>query len=70
MRQGQSPTQACVSAIRRIADGEDKSPEDLHVNFVALNRDGQVGAAGTDAEFRCAIVDQSHNIVAKPVLVR
>ncbi len=70
MRQGLSPTDACVAAIRRIADGEQKPPGELSVNFVALNRQGVVGAAGTDEEFRCAAVDAQRGQLLRPLLVR
>ncbi|MEM7474234.1 MAG: N(4)-(beta-N-acetylglucosaminyl)-L-asparaginase [Planctomycetota bacterium] len=66
MRQGKSPTDACIAAIRRIASGEKKPPSELSVNFVAINKDGVVGAAGTDKVFRCAIVDPKQSLVAMP----
>ncbi len=70
MRQGMTPTQACVAAIERIAQGEGRQPAELSVNFVALNKLGQFGAAGTDAEFQCAVVDNHRSIVVQPQLVR
>ncbi len=70
MRQGLSPTAACEAAIRRIADGERQPPAKLSVNFVAINAAGQVGAAGTDQEFQCAITDNSQSMIVQPVLVR
>ncbi|MEM7558370.1 MAG: N(4)-(beta-N-acetylglucosaminyl)-L-asparaginase [Planctomycetota bacterium] len=69
MRQGKSPTDACVAAIKRIAAGDKKKPTELSVNFVAINKKGEVGAAGTDEGFRCAIVGAKQSIVAKPVQV-
>lgn len=66
MRQGLEPTDACEKAIRRIAAGERKSPSELSVNFVAINKQGVVGAAGTDNGFQCAIVDSQHSLVAQP----
>lgn len=66
MRQGKSPTEACEAAIRRIGDGERRPLQDLSVNFVAMNKAGQLGAAGTDKGFRCAIVDDSQSLVARP----
>ncbi len=69
MRQGMTPSAACEAAIRRIAAGDRRQPEELSVNFVAINKAGQVGAAGTDAEFRCAIVDASQSLVVRPIRV-
>ncbi len=50
MRSGMHPVEACVEAIRRIIR---KSPAgtDLSINFVALNKQGQFGAAGTGKGF-------------------
>ncbi|MEZ6134673.1 MAG: N(4)-(beta-N-acetylglucosaminyl)-L-asparaginase [Pirellulaceae bacterium] len=70
MRQGMSPTAACEAAIRRVAEGDQKPPQELSINFVALNAAGQVGAAGTDDDFRAAIVDATHSLVVQPKLVR
>ena len=69
MRQGMSPTDACIATIRRIAAGDKKSPSELSVNFVAINKEGVVGAAGTDEDFRMAIVDSERSLVVKPTLV-
>lgn len=69
MRQGMEPTQACEAAIRRIVAGEQKPASELSVNFVAVRKDGLVGAAGTDKGFRCAIVDATQSLVARPLQV-
>jgi N4-(beta-N-acetylglucosaminyl)-L-asparaginase len=69
MRQGLSPTAACVATIRRIAAGEQRPAKELSVNFVAVNREGQVGAAGTDAGFRCVVVDAKQSLLLQPLLV-
>ncbi|MCA9193803.1 MAG: N(4)-(beta-N-acetylglucosaminyl)-L-asparaginase [Planctomycetales bacterium] len=69
MRQGMSPTEACISAIRRIATGDRKSPAELSVNFIAINKRGQIGAAGTDREFRCAVVEQQRSLLITPHMV-
>jgi N4-(beta-N-acetylglucosaminyl)-L-asparaginase len=70
MRQGMNPTDACEAAIRRAAEGDQKPPQELSINFVAINKAGQVGAAGTDNDFRCAIVDAKQSLVVQPRLVR
>ena len=69
MRQGKGPTEACEAAIRRIANGEVKPPTALSVNFVAINKAGEIGAAGTDKEFVCAVVDAKRAILVQPRLV-
>lgn len=46
MRQGMAPALACEAAIRRIAS-MDPSKQDLAINFVALDKKGRFGAAGT-----------------------
>ncbi len=69
MRQGQAPTDACESAIRRIASGDGKAPAALSVNFVAINKAGVIGAAGTDKDFICAVVDTKSAILVQPRLV-
>ena len=69
MRQGKSPTDACEAAIRRIASGDGKPPAALSVNFVAVNKAGEVGAAGTDKEFQCAVVDAKRAVLIQPRFV-
>ena len=46
MRQGMTPTEACVAALRRCVDA-DKGEQPLDMNFVALDKSGRFGAAGT-----------------------
>lgn len=70
LRQGKRPTDACEAAIRRIAAGDGKKPEELSVNFVAVNKAGEIGAAGTDKEFVCAVVDAQRSLLIQPRLVR
>ncbi|MEO8269767.1 MAG: N(4)-(beta-N-acetylglucosaminyl)-L-asparaginase [Aureliella sp.] len=69
MRQGMSPTEACSAAIDRIAAGDRRSPAELSVNFIAINARGQVGAAGTDANFLCAVTDGQRSLLVQPMLV-
>lgn len=69
MRQGMQPTEACEAAIRRVAEGDQKPPVELSINFVAINKAGVVGAAGTDSDYMCAVVDANHSAVVKPLLV-
>jgi N4-(beta-N-acetylglucosaminyl)-L-asparaginase len=53
MRQGLSPQEAVVKTIHRIVESERR--DDLHINFVALDKHGRYGAAGTDSEFKYAV---------------
>lgn len=53
MRQGLSPQEACAETVRRIARQEGRA--DLSINFVALDRQGRHGAAGTDGGFQYAV---------------
>ncbi len=55
MRNGASPDEACRQAIERIAATDPRSVEELDINFIALNKQGQFGAAGTSQGFRYAV---------------
>lgn len=46
MRQGNSPQQACKLAVERIIS-KHKSVEDLQVGFIALNKQGNMGATAS-----------------------
>jgi len=54
MRQGLSPHEACVRTIQRIQRSEPKGAE-LSINFVALDKHGRYGAAGTDQGFQYSV---------------
>ena len=62
MRQGMSPHQACMQAIRRIMRIEPKGAN-LSINFVALDKHGRFGAAGTDQGFQYSVTTQSSSRV-------
>ena len=47
MRHGMTPREACVAALERCVSA-DSSGESLSMNFVALDKQGRFGAAGTD----------------------
>ena len=70
MRQGKTPTEACIGAIERIAHGDRKKPADLSVNFIALDKQGRWGAAGTDDSFVAAVVTHQEAKIIKPEIVR
>ncbi len=55
MRQGLHPQDACIETIKRIVDADPKPAEDLHLNFVALDKQGRYGAAGSRAGFNYSV---------------
>jgi len=62
MRQGLHPEEACIEAIRRIAKKDPKGFE-LSINFVALDRQGRYGAAGTDKDFKYSVATSASSKV-------
>jgi isoaspartyl peptidase/L-asparaginase-like protein (Ntn-hydrolase superfamily) len=62
MRQGLAPTEACQAAIRRIVKQEGKGPN-LSINFVALDKSGRFGGAGTDTGFSFSVTTPSSSRV-------
>jgi N4-(beta-N-acetylglucosaminyl)-L-asparaginase len=68
MRQGLAPQAACEETIRRIAK-QDPKGFNLSINFVALDRHGRSGAAGTDKGFKFAVASPSGSTVLQPSLV-
>ena len=54
MRQGMSPEEACVATIKRIAS-KDPRGLNLSINFVALDKQGRYGAAGTGGGFSYSV---------------
>lgn len=69
MKQGLKPVDACEQVIREIARKDPQSMEQLAINFIAINKDGEYGAAGTSGGFRFAVVgsDQSQLFDARLV---
>jgi L-asparaginase/N4-(beta-N-acetylglucosaminyl)-L-asparaginase len=70
MRSGMEPEAACRATIERIAKHDKKSPADLHINFLAINKQGRWGAAGTDAGFEIAVVTADIARLEKSFLVK
>lgn len=54
MRQGLSPQDACIETIRRIARLDPRG-FDLAINFIALDKKGRFGAAGTGTGFEYSV---------------
>jgi isoaspartyl peptidase/L-asparaginase-like protein (Ntn-hydrolase superfamily) len=66
MRQGMSPQEACVQTIQRIMRTEPKGAN-LSINFVALDKHGRYGAAGTDQGFQYSVTTPgSSRVLANP----
>lgn len=55
MRQGMHPEEACVEVIRRIARLDPRPIQDLAINFLAINKKGEYGAAGSSGGFNYAV---------------
>lgn len=62
MRQGLHPTEACIETIRRIMK-KHPAGTDLKIDFVAINKNGEYGAAGTGGGFQFSITSKSFSKV-------
>ena len=69
MRNGVHPRDACIQAIERIAAKDTRPKSELHVNFIALRKDGAWGAAGTDQGFECAVTNSAGSQIEDAVYV-
>jgi N4-(beta-N-acetylglucosaminyl)-L-asparaginase len=69
MRQGRTPQQACEEAIKRVIkkNGEARAKE-LSVAFLALSKDGELGAYSTvnDFSYTISTPDKQHLIIKSP----
>ena len=68
MRQGLSPREACAETVRWIARRESGTPN-YDVNFVALDKQGRHGAAGSSQYFQYSVATEQQSGVGKPVFV-
>jgi N4-(beta-N-acetylglucosaminyl)-L-asparaginase len=59
MRGGAHPADACLETIRRIARIDPKNLSDLSINFIALDKHGRFGAAGTDHGFAYSVTTKT-----------
>ncbi len=55
MRQGRSPQEACHAAVERIVKKRPKHAKEIQVGFLALNKQGEVGAYCLQAGFDYAV---------------
>lgn len=68
MRQGRSPHEACEEAVRRIVKKRPDGAKELQVGFLALRRDGAVGAHAIQKGFTFATCDagRQDRLMASP----
>jgi N4-(beta-N-acetylglucosaminyl)-L-asparaginase len=69
MRQGMKPKDACKEAVRRIVKIHPKTHPQLQIGFIALRKDGEIGAFGMrNNEFSYSLTDANHpnGTVIKP----
>ena len=57
MRNGRTPQQACREAVMRIVKRNPKAAKDIQVGFLAISRDGEVGAWALQKGFSYAVCD-------------
>lgn len=57
MRQGRSPQEACHEAVLRIIRRRPSAAKELQVGFLAMNRQGEVGAWAIQSGFSYAVCD-------------
>jgi N4-(beta-N-acetylglucosaminyl)-L-asparaginase len=57
MRQGRTPEEACREAVMRIVRKRPKAAKDIQVGFLAMNKDGEVGAWAIQHGFSYAVCD-------------
>lgn len=69
MRHGMTPSEACATTIRRIARLDGRPLSELHINFVAIDRGGIHGAAGTDKSFAYAATTADASAVLPAIWV-
>lgn len=62
MRQGRSPQEACEEAVRRLV-AKNKNIKDIQAGFLAINKDGEVGAYAVHPGFNFAQATESGNLL-------
>ncbi len=63
MRFGYSPTKACKEAVRRIIDRDPKAAKEIQVGFIAIAKDGEVGAFAIQKGFTYSVTNATTNKV-------
>ena len=62
MRQGRNPQEACEEAVRRLV-AKNKNIKDIQAGFLAINKDGEVGAYAVHPGFNYAQATESGNVL-------
>jgi N4-(beta-N-acetylglucosaminyl)-L-asparaginase len=66
MRQGRSPQAACKEAVARILKKKPNAAKDLQVGFLAINKQGEVGAWAIQKGFTFALCDAKNQKLLLP----
>jgi N4-(beta-N-acetylglucosaminyl)-L-asparaginase len=61
MRFGYSPTKACMEAVKRIIDRDPIAAREIQVGFVAIAKNGQVGAYAIQKKFTYSVTNATTN---------
>lgn len=61
MRFGYSPTKACAEAVKRVVDRDPKAAKEIQVGFVAIAKNGDVGAFSVQKGFTYSVTNASTN---------
>ncbi|WP_040302614.1 isoaspartyl peptidase/L-asparaginase family protein [Algoriphagus machipongonensis] len=61
MRQGRTPQEACEEAVRRLISKNKGNIKDIQAGFLAINKDGEVGAFAVQPGFNYAQGTMSYN---------
>ena len=62
MRQGMAPEEACLAVIHRILKTENR-PDNPSINFIAIDKNGRFGGAGTNEGFKFAVTTEAESRV-------
>ncbi len=63
MRQGRTPQEACEEAVRRLIAKNSKDIKDIQAGFLAMNKDGEVGAYAVHPGFNFAQATLKENVM-------
>ncbi|HET8554523.1 MAG TPA: N(4)-(beta-N-acetylglucosaminyl)-L-asparaginase [Rhodanobacteraceae bacterium] len=66
MRQGRTPQEACREAVMRIIGKRPKAAKELQVAFLAMNKEGEVGAWAIQKGFSYAVCDAQNQSALIP----
>jgi len=61
MRQGNSPQESCELAVKRIVKNQPKKSKEMQVGFLAINKNGELGAYALQKGFTYAVYSNEVN---------